>query len=1020
MTDAADPSGSKSERIDRAEQLFAEARTLPGDARAAFVESACAGDDELAAELGSLLEHADDGEQFFERLARAMVLADLPPIGGGRYEILTGVAAGGMGAVYRARDNQLQRDVALKFLPVRFTATPEAAHYLLREARAAAALEHPNVCSVYEIASNEDGRPFIAMPFYEGETIKDRLIRGPIPVRDAVNIAVQIARGLAAAHAHDIVHRDVKPGNIMVTVDGTVKLLDFGIATVTDATLTRPGVPAGTIAYMSPEQAQGESVGPRSDLWSLGVVLYEMLSGVRPFRGGNDQMVVDAILHSEPEPLEQRLPALPASLIRIVNRLLRKRPQDRYNDADALLADLMSSVAPASASRLRPLRIPAALKRQGVLLPLLGSVVLLLGLTAAWWRAREPASPSLTSDSPERVLVADFVSAGSDSAFGDLVAHVLRSELARSPVLNVVGQANITETLRRMRVDPRARLAGDLAREVAMREEIKVVVDGNVRVIGPGLVVSASVIEARTGDILHGGAETASDSAGVLPAIERLAGAIRLALGESVASMAPGDTLWSFTTSSLVALEKHIAGSRAVHFGDLARAVTLLEEAVALDSAFGHAHLLLYSSLLLLGMPPGGYIPHLLRAYELRDRLTERERFAVEAHYHTSVTGDLPSALAAFQRHVEALRRYPTGEAGWYSSYGATLALAGEVVKAEQILLEARDRFPTGANQIELIRVLYGAGKRTEARRVLREAQRHFPSHPGLQSVEARMLAAEGRLEDAHALATRITAPYGLLVATEVDASRGRIEEAIGHLAGLRDRTLEGGNLASALETAAAIGKLRLVAGDTGAARDVDALLATHSVETLDELSRPYFPLALFYASAGRPQEARVWLDAFDRDVPHHFRGPYRALLHRARAAVHAAEGNLEDALDELRRAADAPAFRVGRFEDPLLSMSDHPELARVYERLGDADSAIAVYEGYLASHPLARVRSDAFELFDVLERLSRLHEERGNRKRAAELSLRIAEQWRDADPSLQSRVVTARQRASSLKTNRF
>jgi tetratricopeptide (TPR) repeat protein len=644
-------------------------------------------------------------------------------------------------------------------------------------------------------------------------------------------------------------------------------------------------------------------------------------------------------------------------------------------------------------------------------------VLVLLGVAA--WRFSARAHPGPAPQARERVIVADFANLTSDSTFGDLVAHIVRSELARSPLVAVVGRVTIEDALRRMRRQPDTRLVADLAREVAAREEIKVVVEGEVRPAGAGLVLTATVTETARGDAIHGASETARDSTEILAAIQRLSNAIRQGIGESVASTQAGDSLASFTTSSLPALRKHMAGSRALWRGDYGIARELFEEATALDPEFAHAHLLLSLALDIAGLPRGRVLQPIMRAYELRDRLTERERYAVEGQYHLHVTGDLPKATSALRKHVESVKKYPIGEPGWWASLGHALELSGELTEAEAVLQEARRRHATAANQRRLITLLYGQGKNTEARAVLDELSRRYPDHPSVLILRVSLLADSGRHDDAHALAAQIRRSGGartdLELQAQIDAIRGRLDEAIDHLREPQEQAVARADLGRALQIATAIGRFRLLAGDSAGAFEVDRLLARHPMDSLDVLSRPYLPLALFYAEAGQPRRARAWLYAYEREVPSQFHSPDRWMLLRARAMTHRAEGSLAKALAELREAARVPAIRVGLFDDPSIRVGDHPELARIYDELGARDSAIAVYERYLAVRSLNRTAPDAFELGRALQRLGELYEARGDSARAAAHFRRVAELWRDADVALQPRASTALRRANAL-----
>ena len=352
-----------SARWEKLEALFEQAVALPAEQRVAFLDEACPADPALRRELESLLA-AHDAHGQFDALADAVAgslaarrHAAAPREGQrlGHYRIEERLGGGGMGVVYRALDTTLQRPVALKFLPPHLAASPEAKQRFLHEAQAASALDHPNICTIYEIGQTGDDQLFIAMAFYEGETLKKKIGRGPLPVEEAVHLARQIAEALAAAHAAGIVHRDVKPANVMVTAGGRVKLLDFGLAKLEDVTLTRAGTRLGTVSYMSPEQARGDTVDARTDIWALGVVFYELLTGRRPFRGENEQAVLYAIRHDEPAPVAALRPEVPPGLVRVVAKALEKDPTERYQAMDALLDALGGDRSEAGRTR-RPAR----------------------------------------------------------------------------------------------------------------------------------------------------------------------------------------------------------------------------------------------------------------------------------------------------------------------------------------------------------------------------------------------------------------------------------------------------------------------------------------------------------------------------------------------------------------------------------------------------------------------------------------------------------------------------------------
>ncbi len=339
------------ERWPELDGLFERVLEEPPDRRGAFLDEACGSDAALRRELEALLSAHDGSADFLseaeawlgERPAQLSSAAAHDRWVGrtlSHYEVMERVGEGGMGVVYRARDTRLDRTVTLKFIHPMLSAEVEAKGRFIQEARAASALDHPNICTIYEIDETADGQLFIAMAYYAGETLADRLKRGPLGLEEALDAAIAIGSGLGRAHEVGIVHRDLKPANVMLTGRGEPKILDFGIAKLEGQDHTRTGARLGTAAYMSPEQARGESVDRRTDIWALGAVLSEMLTGARPFRGGNEQATIHAILNEEPGPVADRLADAPAGLDDVLRRALAKDPADRYADADAMLADL--------------------------------------------------------------------------------------------------------------------------------------------------------------------------------------------------------------------------------------------------------------------------------------------------------------------------------------------------------------------------------------------------------------------------------------------------------------------------------------------------------------------------------------------------------------------------------------------------------------------------------------------------------------------------------------------------------
>lgn len=495
-----------------AERLYERARRLDPESRAALVEETCREDPRTRDELLALLGEAEAAEEFFELLESAVLSTRFPlgeandgegghpdrrlppfpldelPEGTilGHYRILSFIRSGGMGAVYRAYDTTLERHVALKFLPPLSTRLDDEER-LLREARSAAALEHPNVCTIHEIGQTEDGRPFIAMGLYEGETLKEKLRRGPLSGEETVTIAIQIARGLEAAHARGILHRDVKPGNVIVGIDGTTRLLDFGLATVMDGTLAQSEGTPGTVAYMSPEQVRGEPLDVRTDLWSLGVVLYEMLAGNRPFRGESAEALLRSILEDEPEPLAKRANS-PAPLARVVERLLSRDRGLRYGSAGEVVADLTRTHPSA------PIPGPVVRPRRRMSL-LAGTAAVLVTVAVAFWLPErlDPPAPAAT-DTPGELSIAVLPLANlgadpRDKALVDGMTEELIAILARTEGLRVIASPSVlTFSGRQSEI-----------RAIADSLGVSHFLEGGVQKIGSRLLVRIRLVDPRDG-----------------------------------------------------------------------------------------------------------------------------------------------------------------------------------------------------------------------------------------------------------------------------------------------------------------------------------------------------------------------------------------------------------------------------------------------------------------------------------------------------------------------------------------
>ena len=692
---------------DKLDQLFDRALQLPLDTRSSFIAEACAGDDNMRAELTSLVAAAEAAGNFFARLGNAAlsppVLAEavdhavgspsdspysssrtsevaLPP---GtvidRYRIIERLGRGGMGTVYRAQDTRLDREVALKFLSPHLVSDPEAGDRLLAEARAAASLQHPNICVVHEIGETSDGQRFIAMELLEGETLKKRIASGPMSSDDAVAIGTQIARALGAAHARHIIHRDVKPGNVIITSDGTAKLLDFGLAKSADVTVSRPGSTPGTVAYMSPEQVSGERVDHRSDLWSLGVVMYEMIAGRRPFRGGSDRVILQAILHDDPELLSEVGNTVPAHVDGVVQRLLSRQPAERYDSASVVLSDL-GNVDSNGRQGVEPQHRRPRTNRRAALLGAAAIVVAAAAGVIAWSARSDGVAIGATEPSiavlPLRNLSGDSL----DAALAAGMTEELIATLARNGGVRVIASTS-TSGFKGREMD---------IRQIAESLGVANVLEGGIQKSGSQLRVEVRLVAGRDGSTLW---SQAYDRAfkDMFTVQEEI---VRTVAGELGLRFDKSRQLRRHRTRSIAAYELYLRASDPLLVRSQTgvwKAKELFEQAIKADSTYAAAH----AGLALVqvrrgrtmsdpGMPPR-------EIYALAEA-SARKAIALdaslpEAHYALGrvkeVMLDFPAAEAAIRR---AIALDPTR-----SIYRRSLStLHGWASRPEEELAEAR------------------------------------------------------------------------------------------------------------------------------------------------------------------------------------------------------------------------------------------------------------------------------------------------------------------------------------------
>ena len=614
------------------------------------------------------------------------------------YRVLKVIGGGGMGMVYKAEDLKLGRRVALKFLPEELSGDSLALQRFEREAQTASALNHPNICTIYEI-EEYNGQPFIVMELLEGDTLQQHLQKaspGPIAINQLVDVALQICNGLEAAHQGGVIHRDIKPANIFLTSQGQVKILDFGLAKLVaseetarndpaeaskndhdrpsaqsvrqhakiDVSLTCHGITAGTAGYMSPEQVGKEKLDARTDLFSFGMVLYELATGRRAFEGETVAEIHDAILHQAPAPAHDANPNVSSTLDAVMSKALEKDRERRYQSAAEMHADLVRTRKQALPVRLRLRKWFAAAALPAVI------------AAAFWlyWSYRRPVTLSGT----DTLVLADVKNETSDPVFDDALNTALRYEMEQTPYLNVLGIDKVSGAMLQLKLPPTTKLTVDVARQICGKTNSKLVISQSISDAGNGYHLQMRALDCGSGATLAKEQVDIGKRNEVVHELGVIAASLRAKLGE------PADLLARFNqplekalSSSLEALQASTQGLKLSLAGNVEGSIKFYQRAVELDPNFAVTSSRLGAAYLFLGnteLSAASYT----RAYQLRDRLTEKNRLNTEIDYYGRVTGDWENEYSSVLRLLEIFPR----DVGAHANLRAAFVYLGQPDRA--------------------------------------------------------------------------------------------------------------------------------------------------------------------------------------------------------------------------------------------------------------------------------------------------------------------------------------------------